>query len=416
MTDTAHQEKILILDFGSQYTQLIARRIREIGIYCEIFPCTDKIGKIKEFNPKGIILSGSPFSVHKKSSPKIPAGIIKLGVPLLGICYGMQLITDFFGGKVQESKKREYGHAVLTTDDRDDILAGFKKSEQVWMSHGDKIIKLPKGFKKIAHTENSPAAAMKNESARIYGLQFHPEVIHTPNGTKLLRNFSKKICGCKGNWNMGSFLKYEVEKIRQRVGKDKVILGISGGVDSTVAAAIIHKAIDKQLTCLFIDNGLLRKDEAKKVLKSFRDNLHIKVKFKDASMEFLKALHGVTNPEKKRKIIGRKFIKIFREEAEKIGKVKFLGQGTLYPDVIESVSFKGPSAVIKSHHNVGGLPKVMKLKLLEPLRELFKDEVRVLGREMGLSRQLIQRMPFPGPGLAIRIIGSITGERLKPLR
>ncbi len=416
MQNRGHGEKILILDFGSQYTQLIARRVREIGVYCEILSCTETIKRIKEFAPKGIILSGSPFSVTGKGAPKIPAGLMELGVPVLGICYGMQLLTKHFGGRTGRAKKREYGKADLVIDDSSDIFKGLKKRETVWMSHGDRIESLPAGFKSIGHTGNAPVAAMKSSKKPVYGIQFHPEVAHTPCGTKILKNFVRRICGCGESWNMKSFLEWKVEEIRKEAGKDKVILGISGGVDSTVAAAIIHRAVGNRLTCLFIDNGLLRKNEARKVLETFRKHLHIKVKFRNASEEFLQALKNVADPEKKRKIIGRKFIKMFGEEARKLGKVKFLGQGTLYPDVIESVSFKGPSAVIKSHHNVGGLPKVMKLKLLEPLRELFKDEVRKLGLEMGLSEKLINRMPFPGPGLAIRIIGSISPGRLKILR
>lgn len=416
MQDSSHEEKILVLDFGSQYTQLIARRVRELGVYCEIFPCTAGIDEIKEFGAKGIILSGSPFSVHQRNAPKLQRGFLKLALPMLGICYGMQLFTKTMGGKVALSKKREYGAAVMTIDDDSDLFAGLSRSENVWMSHGDRIESLPEGFRVIAHTANSPIAAIKNGGSHVYGLQFHPEVVHTSNGKKVLENFVLKISGCSGNWNMKSFLKYEVDRIRETVGTNKVLLGISGGVDSTVCAAIVHKAIGKKLTCLFVDNGLLRMDEAKKVLDLFRKHLHIKVRFKNASPEFLKALKGVTDPEKKRKIIGRRFIKEFRAEAEKIGKVKYLAQGTLYPDVIESTSFRGPSAVIKSHHNVGGLPKVMKLKLLEPLRELFKDEVRKLGKELGLNEKFIKRQPFPGPGLAIRILGAVTPDRLKILR
>ncbi|MBI5179029.1 MAG: glutamine-hydrolyzing GMP synthase [Nitrospinae bacterium] len=416
MADNTHAEKILVLDFGSQYTQLIARRVRETGVYCEIFPCTAPMEKIRAFGAKGIILSGSPFSVHQKGAPKLGRGLMEMGLPVLGICYGMQLLTHSLGGKVAHSQKREYGPAVLTIDDNTGIFDGLSKNENVWMSHGDRIEKLPKGFCATAHTANSPVAAMRSLTRPVYAIQFHPEVVHTPNGARILSNFVKNICGCSGNWNMRSFLENEVGKIRERVGNDRVILGISGGVDSTVCAAIVHKAIGDQLTCLFIDNGLLRKDEAKKVLESFRKNLHIKVKGVDASGIFLKALKGVKDPEKKRKIIGRRFIDVFRAEARKIGNVKYLAQGTLYPDVIESVSFRGPSAVIKSHHNVGGLPKAMKLKLIEPLRELFKDEVRALGHEMDLSDTLIHRQPFPGPGLAIRIIGEVTHERLTILR
>jgi len=417
MEDIQHRENILVLDFGSQYTQLIARRVRELGVYCEILPCTVKLQQIKEFNPKGVILSGSPFSVHQKSAPKIPTGLLDLGLPMLGICYGMQALTTALGGKVERSKTREYGHAELVIDDHSTIFRGLLEKESVWMSHGDRIETLPNGFTGIAHTSNSPVASMKNEAKRIYSFQFHPEVVHTPNGKRILENFVKTICGCAGDWNMKSFYEYEIARIREVVGKERVLLGISGGVDSTVAAAIIHKAIGNQLTCLFIDNGLLRKDEAKKVRQTFKEELHIKVKFLDASKDYLRRLNKVSDPEKKRKIIGRQFIANFREEAKKIGKnVNFLAQGTLYPDVIESVSFRGPSAVIKSHHNVGGLPKVMKMKLLEPFRELFKDEVRALGLEMGISEKLIHRQPFPGPGLAIRIIGAITPERLKVLR
>jgi GMP synthase (glutamine-hydrolysing) len=416
MRDTAHEEKILVLDFGSQYTQLIARRVRETGVYCEIFPCTAGMEKITAFGPKGIILSGSPFSVHQKEAPGLHRGLFAMKIPILGICYGMQILAKTLGGKVALSAKREYGRATLRLDDKKDLFRGLLNREDVWMSHGDRIEKIPAGFSAIAHTANSPVAAMKNEKKRIYALQFHPEVVHTPNGAKILDNFVKGICGCSGKWNMKSFLTYEIERIRELVGAERVLLGISGGVDSTVCAAIVHKAIGDRLTCVFIDNGLLRKNEAKQVLENFRKNLHIKVKGVNASDIFLTALKGVKDPEKKRKIIGRKFIQIFREEAKKIGSVKYLAQGTLYPDVIESVSFRGPSAVIKSHHNVGGLPKVMKLKLLEPLRELFKDEVRALGHEMGLSDTLIHRQPFPGPGLAIRIIGEVTAERLNILR
>ncbi len=416
MTVSVHDEKILVLDFGSQYSQLIARRVRELGVYCELVSCTTDVQHIKNFMPNGIILSGSPYSVHQKSAPKIPHGVTEMGVPILGICYGMQIITKALGGKVERTKKREYGHARLVIDVRDGIFAGLKPAQDVWMSHGDRIESLPKGFQTMAHTGNSPTAAMKDRFLPIYGLQFHPEVVHTKNGKKILGNFVRRICGCKGKWNMKSFLVHSVEEIKRKVGGERALLGISGGVDSTVCAALVHKAIGNRLTCLFIDNGLLRKDEAKKVLKTFRDHLHVKVRFKDASKEFHKALKGVVDPEKKRKIIGRRFIKIFRHEAEKIGGVKFLAQGTLYPDVIESTSFRGPSAVIKSHHNVGGLPKVMKLKLLEPLRELFKDEVRALGMEMGLSEKLVYRQPFPGPGLAVRVIGSVTEDKLKILR
>jgi GMP synthase (glutamine-hydrolysing) len=409
-------ERILVLDFGSQYTQLIARRMREAGVYCEIYPCDAGLDKIRSFGARGIILSGSPFSVRQKGAPGLPKGFFELGLPVLGVCYGMQIITKVLGGKVARSSKREYGSAFLRISDKGGLFEGLSDVENVWMSHGDRIEVPPPGFVTIATTDNSPVAAMKSADKPVYALQFHPEVVHTPNGKIILSNFAKKICGCSGSWNMKSFLATEAARIRQTVGSDRVILGISGGVDSTVCAAMVHAAIGDRLTCLFIDNGLMRKDEAKKVLENFRKKLHIKVKGRDASSVFLRALKGVKDPERKRKIIGAKFVQVFQDEARKIGGVKFLAQGTLYPDVIESVSFRGPSAVIKSHHNVGGLPKVMKLKLLEPLRELFKDEVRALGAEMGLDDDLIHRQPFPGPGLAIRIIGEVTAKRLAVLR
>ncbi|MBI3795219.1 MAG: glutamine-hydrolyzing GMP synthase [Nitrospinae bacterium] len=414
--NTPESEKILVLDFGSQYTQLITRRVREMGVYSEIFPCTIGLEKIRSFGARGIILSGSPFSVHQKGAPVLPKGFFELGLPVLGICYGMQLITKSLGGTVAKSKDREYGAAQLQITNKAGLFEGLADSENVWMSHGDRIEKLPDGFETVASTGNSPFAAMQNSAKKIYAIQFHPEVAHTPNGAKILANFAKKICGCSGGWTMKSFLQTEVERIRKQVGKDRVILGLSGGVDSTVCAAIVHQAIGDQLTCLLIDNGLLRKNEARQVMENFKEKLHIKVRCKDASAVFLKALKGIKDPEKKRKTIGKKFIDVFQREAKKIGRVKYLAQGTLYPDVIESVSFKGPSAVIKSHHNVGGLPKKMKLGLVEPLRELFKDEVRQLGLEMGLDETLIHRQPFPGPGLAIRIIGDVTPARLNLLR
>ena len=412
------KEKVLILDFGSQYTQLIARRIRENKVYSEIFPYNAPIEKIREFGPKGIILSGGPSSVSQKDAPFPDMEVFDLGLPILGICYGMQLMAHCLGGKVERAAKREYGRAELNIDDHTDLFKGLasKKNNVVWMSHGDKIRKYPKGFNSIAHTDNSPVAAMADREKRFYALQFHPEVVHTEHGVQILRNFVFNICKCKPRWTMQSFIETEQKAIREKVGKDKVLCAISGGVDSSVTAVLMHKAIGKQLTCIFVDNGLLRKDEAKAVEKMLKKNFKMNIIFVDAAERFLKKLKGVVDPEKKRKIIGNEFIHIFNEEAAKIKGAKYLAQGTLYPDVIESTSFKGPSAIIKSHHNVGGLLKKMKLKLIEPMRELFKDEVRVLGKEMGMSDEVIYRHPFPGPGLGIRIIDEVTLLRADILR
>jgi GMP synthase (glutamine-hydrolysing) len=411
-----HEDSIIVLDFGSQYTQLIARRIRENKVYSEILPFNAPLGKIIAFKPKGIILSGGPSSVYAKDAPIPDAGVFELGVPLLGICYGMQLMAHMLGGMVSKAQKREYGRAVLVPDDSKDLLEGIGKNSVVWMSHGDRIEKMPAGFKKIAHTENSPIAAMAEKKRKFYALQFHPEVAHTAQGGLLLKNFVFNICRAKPTWTMRSFIEATKEDIKERVGKNKVICGISGGVDSSVTAVLVHKAIGDALTCIFVDNGALRRGEADKVEKTLRKHFHMKIHRVDASSRFLRKLGGVTDPERKRKIIGNEFIRVFEEEAKKIRGAAFLAQGTLYPDVIESVSFKGPSAMIKSHHNVGGLLKRMRLKLIEPLRELFKDEVRVLGRELGMPDEMINRHPFPGPGLAIRIIGDITGTRLSVLR
>ncbi|MZG31548.1 MAG: glutamine-hydrolyzing GMP synthase [Nitrospinae bacterium] len=412
-TDILHEQKILILDFGSQYTQNIARKIRESQVYCEIQPCTLSLEKIRNFNAKGIILSGGPASVQEKDSPLCERELFELGIPVLGICYGMQLITHILGGKVDPSPHREFGRAELMLKEFSHLFEEVKNKSIVWMSHGDRISKLPIGFKGIAFTDNSPMAAIENPVAQIYGLQFHPEVVHTAEGTKILNNFLFKICQCARNWKMESLVDYIVKDIQDKVGNSQVVCGLSGGVDSSVAAVLIHKAIGDNLHCLFIDNGLLRSGEREKVENTFRDNFNINLDVIDAADKFLKKLKDVTDPEQKRKSIGNTFIEVFEEEAKKLGDFTFLAQGTLYPDVIESVSFKGgPSAVIKSHHNVGGLPDKMNLKLLEPFRELFKDEVRVLGRELGMPDEIINRQPFPGPGLAIRILGDITRERL----
>jgi len=413
-------DTIVILDFGSQYTQLIARRIREFHVFSVILPAQSSLQDILTHQPKGLVFSGGPASVTQNQAPKLDSKIFQLGVPILGICYGMQLIAHHCGGAVNPTPKREFGRADLQIDDSTDLFKGIKtkKPFSVWMSHGDSVDRIPQGFEKIGHTAHAPIAAMRKTkgSQQLFGIQFHPEVVHTQHGSTMLKNFACNICQCKPTWTMGSFIDQAITEIRQTVGQGKVICALSGGVDSTVAATLVHRAIGKQLTCIFIDNGFMRKDEVTLLQKTFESTEHIPVRIANHESTFLSALGRTINPERKRKIIGRQFIKVFEYEAASLGTVNFLVQGTLYPDVIESLSVNGPSATIKTHHNVGGLPKRMKFKLIEPFRELFKDEVRQLGLELGLPEQIVWRQPFPGPGLAIRILGAVTSERLTILR
>jgi GMP synthase (glutamine-hydrolysing) len=413
-------DRVLILDFGSQVTQLIARRVREAGVYCEILPCTVPEHRIADFAPKAIILSGGPASVTTAETPRAAHIVFDLGVPILGICYGEQTICAQLGGAVETSEHREFGRAFLEVKEPSALFDGvWKPGErvQVWMSHGDRITAIPRGFRVTAVTEGAPFAAIADEARRIYAVQFHPEVVHTPDGGRLLANFVRRIAGCAGDWTMAAFKEQAIQRLRHQVGSARVICGLSGGVDSSVAAVLIHEAIGEQLTCIFVDHGLLREGEGEQVERLFRDHYNIPLVHRDASALFLSKLDGVAEPEAKRKIIGATFIDVFEEEAKKIGGAEFLAQGTLYPDVIESVSFTGgPSVTIKSHHNVGGLPERMNLKLVEPLRELFKDEVRALGRELGLPERMIRRHPFPGPGLAIRVPGAVSPEKLAILR
>lgn len=408
---------ILIIDFGSQYNQLIARRVREARVYCQIEPPWISLAQIRAVSPEGIILSGGPASIYEKGSPRVDPGVFDLGIPVLGICYGMQYMVDALGGEVEKAEKREYGFAELHVKDAAGIFEGIEEQTRCWMSHGDTIRRVPRGFKVTASTPNTRVAAAENAGKKFFGFQFHPEVVHTPKGKNMLRNFLFRICGCRKTWTMKSFIRESVREIKSMVGDKKVILGLSGGVDSSVAALLIHRAIGKQLTCIFVDNGLLRQDEAEQVKGLFRKHFKVNLRFISARRQFLNRLKKVMDPEKKRKIIGRTFIEAFENEARKLRGVKFLAQGTLYPDIIESRSvFGGPSAVIKSHHNVGGLPRKMRLKLIEPLKHLFKDEVRVLGEELGLPEELVWRQPFPGPGLSIRIISDVTQARLSILR
>jgi GMP synthase (glutamine-hydrolysing) len=418
-------DKILILDFGAQYSQLIARRVREAQVYCELHPFDVDEEFIRRFSPRGVVLSGGPASVYDDATPKAPDAVFKLGVPVLGICYGMQTMAAQLGGQVENSRVREFGYAEIRARGHSRLLEGLQDRVNgekhglldVWMSHGDKVTALPPGFKVIASNEATPIAAMADEARKFYGVQFHPEVTHTHQGGAILGRFVHEICGCSGDWNMPDYLSEAVEKVRREVGKEEVLLGLSGGVDSAVAAALIHRAIGDRLTCVFVETGLLRQDEAQEVMRTFSRNLGVKVDSVDASGRFLEALAGAVDPEEKRKIIGREFVEVFQREAKKFPGVKWLAQGTIYPDVIESAGAKTKKAhTIKSHHNVGGLPETLHLKLLEPLRDLFKDEVRELGLALGLPREMVFRHPFPGPGLGVRILGEVKREYADLLR
>lgn len=417
--------RIVILDFGSQYTQVIARRVRECQVYSQILPFDTPAAELRAMRPNGIILSGGPASVYEKDAPQPDAGVFKLDTPVLGICYGMQLMAHLLGGKVEHSTRREYGSGLLEVDPTCPLFHALPTKLDVWNSHGDRITKLPRGFRNAGHTESSPSAVIEDPKRKFYGLQFHPEVVHTPRGKEILQNYVYRVCGCEMDWTMGSFIDQACHEIREQVGDEKVILGLSGGVDSSVAAALLHKAIGDQLTCIFVNNGLLRSREAEIVQRVFGENFQIRLKYVDASKQFLDKLKGVTDPERKRKIIGREFVTVFEQATKELKQAdddggrhyKFLAQGTLYPDVIESVSISGnPAALIKSHHNVGGLPKRMKFQLVEPLRQLFKDEVRQVGLQLGLPKEIVHRQPFPGPGLGVRILGEIDAGRLRILR
>jgi len=411
-------EQIIILDFGSQYTQVIARRIRECNVYSTILSYAAPAAEIAALKPKGIILSGGPASVYARKAPLPEPAIFKLGIPVLGVCYGLQIMADFLGGNVEPGLKREFGKGTLRVKDSFcPLFANLPETLQIWNSHGDRITKLPHGFKSVAVSENSNYAAIENRARKLFGLQFHPEVAHTPNGKEIIANFVHSICGCGKNWTMRNYIDQAVDDIRAQVGAERVILGLSGGVDSSVAAALLHKAIGEQLTCIFVNNGVLRGREPQVVREVFQRHFRMNLQYENASKLFLQRLKGVTDPERKRKVIGRTFIEVFEAATKRAGKARFLAQGTLYPDVIESVPIAGnPAAMIKSHHNVGGLPRKMRFKLVEPLKCLFKDEVRELGLELGLPREIVLRQPFPGPGLAVRILGEVTPQRLQILR
>jgi GMP synthase (glutamine-hydrolysing) len=425
---TAHS-RILILDFGSQYTQVIARRIRECQVYSEIVRFDIPADEVAAMAPKGIVLSGGPASVYDERAPQPDPKIFSLGIPVLGICYGMQLMAHHLGGQVEFSQRREYGAGMLHVSNGSKLFDGIGEQIDIWCSHGDNVTAMPSGFRTAAHTENAPFAAMEDPARKLYALQFHPEVAHTPRGKEIIQNFVFHICGCSMDWTMGSFIEEACERVRRQVGDQKVVLGLSGGVDSSVVAALLHKAIGDQLTCIFVNNGLLRSREEEMVQRVFGENFHIRLKYVDAAERFLKSLRGITDPEEKRKIIGREFIEVFQHATEELlaedaakgsvghGGYHFLAQGTLYPDVIESVAIGGnPAHVIKSHHNVGGLPEKMHFELVEPVRQLFKDEVRQAGLQLGLPKEIVYRQPFPGPGLAVRILGEVTPERLRILR
>ncbi len=414
MTQDVHQEMVIVLDYGGQYSQLIARRIRECHVFCEMLPFSTSLDKIKAKNPKGIVLSGGPASVYGEKSPISPKALFDMGIPILGICYGMQMMTYLLGGEVRGAEKREYGKTQLDISDHQDIFKDIDAKQQVWMSHGDFVYQAPSGFDVIAGTESTPVAAIRNAEKNIFGVQFHPEVVHTPQGNKMLQNFLYQTCGCAGLWNMESFVENTIRQIKEKVGKKKVLCALSGGIDSSVAAVLVHRAIGDQLTCVFVDHGLLRKNEAEQVVKTFKEGFHMNLIAVDAKERFLSKLQNVIDPERKRKIIGEEFIRVFEAEAKKLGHIDYLVQGTLYPDIIESGT--DTASVIKSHHNVGGLPEDMDFELIEPLRDIFKDEVRLVAQEIDLPEEIVWRQPFPGPGLAIRIIGEITEERLEILR